>query len=853
MSSHESSSESTSELRSPSPYKDSAPKGYKFVASQIAFMRLKTEDYQKATKKEQERIEAEVARHLKEDVEELSSNRMSKAKWDLLREGVHQYFRQSLPPVSASKAKRKVWTINWHARLVFQHLRCVAKRNIIKYLSRLLAQGADHPEPRDLLDDKAEYVGNDGDDGLEEWAAIELNKDDDTVGHDTKDTFTKYQTATTLLFNALSDEEKAYFKKLATRWNEKPPIDEQLRLAQKYAASRCFAFAKEMMDDMNARLYILLAYRDAKAVPSAVELDFTERLGGGPGFKTLFKKQIVKSEITDIWRQFTGVTFDEDPKASKKGEWLIRVLRGYFVYHYAAALGAPKARRDVPWLKLQARLRDYVSEDHIPDNLAEHIPKGPVPRAPRQELDGSDKNVGKEEDFYDYNVKTMSRKKGSSATHISPRKPARQPRKPPRRRDEESEADSEDSQIEEDAPSRNMGKKKGAEKKKGVTKKVSAEKVKGKRTSKRRPKAVFRHGRNAEEEHADDESSNHEETQAQGKELIGWIPTDEEAEDDGTPTSKQKLEGWEPSDTKPNDDSSANKSSSDTASDVDWDNIFDDWKSQKAGKDNDEGQEGDKDEADEEEEQGEEAAMEGSTLNGENPGVQDENQDEEERNEGAQGSVEAGLNRNVPGVVSDVNVSKEAGGSDTGAGKGSVEETKTPTLRKKRGKNSKASNSRGDDELPQIPGKRQAPVKRLVEEPTEIPNVRRSAQSATRIAAQSTATAEATPQQAMKTARRRGGKQVTFEADKAISRSVSPTTPAPPKAPGRTTTKKIPPAKATKKSKNLGEPSTKKVAKVKAPPHKKEVAVADASLAKKRKLDKPLNPNPKKRKMGGKG
>jgi hypothetical protein len=59
---------------------------YKLTGSMVAYLNLKMENYQQASPSVREKIVGEISEHFKEEVEEISSKRLSKKKWEALRQ-----------------------------------------------------------------------------------------------------------------------------------------------------------------------------------------------------------------------------------------------------------------------------------------------------------------------------------------------------------------------------------------------------------------------------------------------------------------------------------------------------------------------------------------------------------------------------------------------------------------------------------------------------------------------------------------------------------------------------------------------------------------------------------------------
>ncbi|KAH6908104.1 hypothetical protein BKA70DRAFT_1054813, partial [Coprinopsis sp. MPI-PUGE-AT-0042] len=391
-------SEFSSEESLASPNKPQA-QGYHLPASHVAYLKLKAEAYQKANAAGQKDIAREAGEHLCNEVSQIAKSRLSKKESEALKEGVREWFRQhSMPERKAGK--KKTWRVKWHARLVFQHLRSRA----IMFVAKALWSEAKLPSMRKLLDKEDQVISRDNQ-GLDEmaWEGLDEDADDDGDGETGKKSkpFSKYQAATTLLWNALTEAERDSFRLMAEKWRlERPPLEERRRLAEKMGTRQCFLFARDMMKDLDARVYILLAYTNSKGEARGVELEFTEQFGGGEEFRNKFKAELNEGGITELWRQYASITFGpngEDtatiqcshkkplialevngygepilpsllskPNSIQRGPWLTRVLRAYFTMHYAR--GTPETRPNVPWKHIRSNVRNFVNEEILPDD-----------------------------------------------------------------------------------------------------------------------------------------------------------------------------------------------------------------------------------------------------------------------------------------------------------------------------------------------------------------------------------------------------------------------------------------------------------------------------------------------------
>ncbi|KAH6904730.1 hypothetical protein BKA70DRAFT_1226588 [Coprinopsis sp. MPI-PUGE-AT-0042] len=375
--------------------------GHFLPASHVAYLNLKLNAFQKASTTEQKKIANDAGLHLCKEVEMISKERLSKKKSDSLKEAVREWFRQHQMPERRS-GKKKTWRTNWHVRLVFQHLRSHA----IMFLAKVLWFEADEPDLRKLLDFEDKVIGQD-EQGLDDLAWAAVDSDDEDAGGSKARTgpFSKYQTATTLLWNELTDQEKDTYHGTAAKWKlERLPEEERQR---EVCDEALLLFRSRPHEDLDVRVHFLIAYKNSKGEPKGVELEFTEQFGAGEEFRNKFKPEIRESGVLELWRQYASFTFGDDaedmasiggsfkkplmvlkcneynepilpslttkPDSITRGAWLTQVLCAFFTGHYALARGTPNIRPNVPWKHLSAHLRDFISEEIVPDDKAHLI------------------------------------------------------------------------------------------------------------------------------------------------------------------------------------------------------------------------------------------------------------------------------------------------------------------------------------------------------------------------------------------------------------------------------------------------------------------------------------------------
>ncbi|KAF8966828.1 hypothetical protein BDZ97DRAFT_1589385, partial [Flammula alnicola] len=86
----------------------------------------------------------------------------------------------------------------------------------------------------------------------------------------------------------LSEEEKAFLRATATRWNNegsKPEV--KARLAEKHTAKKLAVFVQQMWLDMGVRMLFFVSFRWPNGKITCTELNFNDTLGNGKVYLTV--------------------------------------------------------------------------------------------------------------------------------------------------------------------------------------------------------------------------------------------------------------------------------------------------------------------------------------------------------------------------------------------------------------------------------------------------------------------------------------------------------------------------------------------------------------------------------------
>ncbi|EAU84182.2 hypothetical protein CC1G_13090 [Coprinopsis cinerea okayama7 len=454
-------------------------KAYSLSVTQTAYLKTKLEAYRMKRKRKDDRkgrglVVKEACRRLKEDWEAMTELEMSPELEKRMKRAVNKWFEENIKYERGPT--KKPWGMRWTARLVFQYERSRA----IGFLAKLMAQSPapELPDLRELLDDEdevippeairpeqADYVpsgpdededeesiglstqgGNEDEGGEEEEEEEEVEEEEEEdqgeeerVGDDEEEQdedealltrakmlsdqldpsvkpFAKYQTATSLLFNALTPDEVAYYRNKARTWLAMgPPLAERRRVAERFLRSRIFDFIVGLMNDMNARVYLLVGFEKMDGSRRSFDVEFNKELRGcEKSFKETNPAECATLKGRwDVWveeafnaqegadpnaamdsssaskgRPLWTLELDEHgrpllPPWSSKGSlqpavWLRHVLRSYLTRYYVLASGSDplpsvfplgKQRPSVPWTPMGKEYRRYVDEEYFPENV----------------------------------------------------------------------------------------------------------------------------------------------------------------------------------------------------------------------------------------------------------------------------------------------------------------------------------------------------------------------------------------------------------------------------------------------------------------------------------------------------
>ncbi|KAF6743150.1 hypothetical protein DFP72DRAFT_1080826 [Ephemerocybe angulata] len=225
-----------------------------------------------------------------------------------------------------------------------------------------------------------------------------------------------YGNATTEILEALPEEERRRYEKMAREWTlEGPSMEEQQRSSKNFMKD-ADAFAIRCYSRMNVRLFMFASYLDERGDLVSMPMDFTQVVGE-TSFTARYKQLIETSELTAAWdkwskkeltsshRQTTRATGEHirpaskallvlqknlysepilpDPREVPLGirpkDHLTRLFRTFMVMSYAVAMGTADdgTRAVVPWSKLTADPKSFIAEEHLPSKYHEHMKLDP--------------------------------------------------------------------------------------------------------------------------------------------------------------------------------------------------------------------------------------------------------------------------------------------------------------------------------------------------------------------------------------------------------------------------------------------------------------------------------------------
>ncbi|KAF6746114.1 hypothetical protein DFP72DRAFT_855755 [Ephemerocybe angulata] len=209
-----------------------------------------------------------------------------------------------------------------------------------------------------------------------------------------------YGNATTEILEALPEEERRRYEKMAREWTlEGPSMEEQQRSSKNFMKD-ADAFAIRCYSRMNVRLFMFASYLDERGDLVSMPMDFTQTSELTAAWDKWSKK-----ELTSSHRQTTRATGEHirpaskallvlqknlysepilpDPREVPLGirpkDHLTRLFRTFMVMSYAVAMGTADdgTRAVVPWSKLTADPKSFIAEEHLPSKYHEHMKLDP--------------------------------------------------------------------------------------------------------------------------------------------------------------------------------------------------------------------------------------------------------------------------------------------------------------------------------------------------------------------------------------------------------------------------------------------------------------------------------------------
>ncbi|KAH6905920.1 hypothetical protein BKA70DRAFT_1225239 [Coprinopsis sp. MPI-PUGE-AT-0042] len=339
---------------------------FTFTATQAAYMREKRDGYEAASKKDHKSIARKVSDYLAAETERQSGNPLSSGAKKKMLAGVRSWFKQNM--VKELKEK-DVWMIRWNCRLVFMKL----NRKMIVALSEELVKGGvdvarfvrkwqrgDYEAARN---EAGEHVGRDA------TTKGKKGEEDDWF-------FNHYQSATTLLMNRLTKEEKDEYVRIAEKWRlQGPPPDEQAKFADKSATTKAFDFMKQMRRDGNVVCYILLGWKSEDGTPVAVEMDFGKKTGQPSRFYHAIELEDDESRNGThsngeerVWRALSA--FSRIPNSQDAERRVVQACTAQLI-QLLVCMGMPHNIVGFPWTRLVQDCRLFIDEQYIPNDVVD--------------------------------------------------------------------------------------------------------------------------------------------------------------------------------------------------------------------------------------------------------------------------------------------------------------------------------------------------------------------------------------------------------------------------------------------------------------------------------------------------
>ncbi|EAU81324.1 hypothetical protein CC1G_07254 [Coprinopsis cinerea okayama7 len=375
---------------------------YQFTASQVAYLKTRLPQYREGTSKRRDQLVSQSAKNIISELYAITGKKQSREKKKLITRAVKSWFRGRVDN-SQVKAKKSVWGGRYYGQLVFKRERT----RIVQYLADIISRGDPIPNDlRRLIDHENEFLSGqsrqDSDD--------EHNEDVSRPQKQTREGFTKFQTAASMLWRKLTAREKQEYEDKANAWKEAtPPPEQQRKAAEKFASKRLLQFSEGLLKEMNARLHILVAFENSKGKPVAFDFELSGGNAGarGQAFRDLYDAQLKEMGLLELWKDFAADVFldpleqeeeargrrmakkslmnfkrnefgepiipsiRDKPGTEKRSIWLTNFLRSYLTIHYNITRGDPGGRTPVPWKRLGLNVRRFISPRFLPDHLAE--------------------------------------------------------------------------------------------------------------------------------------------------------------------------------------------------------------------------------------------------------------------------------------------------------------------------------------------------------------------------------------------------------------------------------------------------------------------------------------------------
>ncbi|KAF6742957.1 hypothetical protein DFP72DRAFT_859704 [Ephemerocybe angulata] len=356
------------------------PLDERFSEYQLTYLEERRDTYRASTANERKELCQHTVEHFIKEIEK-TGRTLEKPERNGVGENVRTWYAQR----GRSRNDLPTWTVHWTARQCFYRENMEKCKATWKELQeQALGRRATSEElDLDQMEDQDEDTPEPGGEG----EAVAGNK---------AKPFSTFQAAISAEMAKLTDKEREKYEKMAIAWREHgPTAAEKKRLAEKNLRGWVRQFAKDVYNQMGARIVFL-----------TVTMDFNFELGGGRAFKPHVRSWWEKSDVEGVYGRFVQKDMplppgeDEEgqedqpksnevvlslnkfgepiipnpenvPSAWKAHKYYVRLVRLLVKGFYACAKGVPLSKRSAgpPWNSITKDRSQFVADEYLPDDF----------------------------------------------------------------------------------------------------------------------------------------------------------------------------------------------------------------------------------------------------------------------------------------------------------------------------------------------------------------------------------------------------------------------------------------------------------------------------------------------------